>query len=308
MRFLVHGSIAYDLLLSYDGSFVDGIDPTSLEKLSVSYFMPHLKRHHGGTGANIAWNLALLGHTPMLVGAVGADGVEYIDLLKKRGVDTSLVTIDSKAATATAIIGTDDGERQIAFFHPGADAGSTPGKPAKKDIAYAVIGARDPVAMLRGAADSRAAKIPYLFDPGQQTHAFSRDEFRRAVSESAGLVVNEYEWSLASEKLGWKEDEVVDACGLLVVTLGEKGIRLRSSSDVVTVPACRIAKLVNPTGAGDAVRAGLLVGLASKWTLEKCGQLACALASFVVGQEGTLLDRLDQKTLQKRTEENYGAL
>lgn len=301
MRFLVHGSIAYDQLLGFDGSFTDAMDPKSLDRLSVSYVMPHLKRHHGGTGANISWNLKLLGHDPLLVGTVGSDGDEYVDLLRSRGIDTRFIEKRSDALTATAMIGTDSAERQIAFFHPGADAiAPLPDTSKEQGIAFGIVSPRNPVRMLEAAAEMQTAGIPFLFDPGQLAHVFAKDEFRRAISRSSGLVVNEYEWSLTQDKTGWNEDDVLDACGLLIVTLGEKGMRLRSRDEDVTVPASPVKKLVNPTGAGDAARAGLLVGLASEWDLQKTGTLANAIASKVVEQEGTLLDALDMNELDQR--------
>lgn len=308
MRFLVNGSIAYDLLLGHDGSFLDGLDAKHLDRLSVNYMAQRFVRHHGGTAANIGWNLALLGHVPMLVSSVGSDGTEYIELLRERGLDVTHVEKKTDVMTATAIIATDSSERQVSFFHPGADALGTFPKlaDAREDIAFAIMSARNPLLMLKGAAECAASGVPYLFDPGQVVHAFGQDEFRRAVGESKGLVVNDYEWGLASKGLGWKEKDVIDACGLLVITLGEKGLRLLTKKEDVLVPACKVDRVVNPTGAGDAVRAGLLVGLASKWSLQDTGRLAAILGCFVVEQEGTLLDRLDTEMIQGRARETYG--
>lgn len=308
MRFLVNGSIAYDLLLSHDGSFLSGIDPKHLESLSVNYMAQGFVRHHGGTAANIGWNLASLGHTPLLMGAVGHDGNEYLELLEKRGADTSFVDRRTDAFTATAVIATDTSERQISFFHPGADAlGSMPDlKNSNGTIDYAIMSPRNPLLMLTCADACSASKIPYLFDPGQVVHAFGNDELRHVVSTSAGLVVNEYEWQLASKKLGWDEKAVVKSCGMLVITLGEKGLRIITRTEDLAVPACKAKKFINPTGAGDAVRAGLLIGLASKWPLVQTGRLAAILGCLVVEQEGTLLDKLDWDIVQERAEQNYG--
>lgn len=308
MRFLINGSIAFDLLLSHDGSFLTGIDQGNLDKLSINYLAQGFVRHHGGTAANIGWNLALLGHTPVLAGAVGIDGAGYLELLSERGVDTSKVERRTDAITATAVIATDTSERQISFFHPGADGlGSFPDlSEEREEYVYAVMSPRNPLLMLRGAAACAAAKIPYLFDPGQVVHAFAEEELHRAVRESRGLIVNEYEWQLASAKLGWKERDVVDACGMLTITLGEKGLRIVTAKDDLHIPAAVPERVVNPTGAGDAVRAGLLVGLASGWSLRDTGRLSAVLGCLVVEQEGTLLDSLDIATLQSRAQQAYG--
>ncbi len=308
MRFLVNGSIAFDLLLSHDGSFLSGIDPKNLDRLSVNYLAHGYVRHHGGVAANIGWNLALLGQKPVLVSAVGSDGQEYLKLLQSRGVDVSFVQTVEHAVTATALIATDSDERQISFFHPGADGTATmPDFSAmKKDIAFAIMGPRNPMLMLQGAEQCRKHGIPYLFDPGQLVHAFGQDEFRHAVTGSRGLVVNEYEWGIAREKLSWQEADVVKACGLLIATLGDKGIRFVTAEHDLTVPACKPDRIINPTGAGDAARAGFLIGLASKWSLLDTGRLAAIMGCLLVEQEGTLLDRLDLKNVQKRAKENYG--
>jgi adenosine kinase len=308
MRFLVHGSIAYDLLLTYDGSFVDALDPKALDRLSVSYLMPRFKRHHGGTAANIAWNLRLLNQEPLMVGSVGSDGGPYLSLLQGRGIDTRYVQEIKNQSTATAIVATDDAEHQITFFHPGADAhGELPKLDDERDdLKFAIISPRDPVFMLRATAQCQELKIPYLFDPGQQSHIFTRDEFRRAVSGSAGLIVNEYEWTLAEKKLEWDKKQVIDSCGLLIITLGDKGMVLTDRKEKAVVHSCKPDKVVNPTGAGDAARAGILYGLAAKWPLKKTGQLAAIMGSFLVEQEGTLLDNLDREMIQERALESYG--
>ncbi len=308
MRFLVNGSIAFDLLLNHEGSFLTGIHADHLENLSVNYLAQGFVRHHGGTAANIGWHLALLGHAPMLVGAVGSDGAEYLAMLKKRGADVSLVEQRTDSITATAVIATDLGERQISFFHPGADGKSAlPDLTAHaKTLTHAIMSPRNPMLMLEGARVCKHLGIPYLFDPGQVVHAFSDDELRRAVSESAGLIVNEYEWGIAGKKLGWNESETVKHCKLLIRTLGEKGMVFHTPEGDVEVQACSTKKLVNPTGAGDAARAGLLHGLGSGWKLRDAGRLAAVLGCLVVEQEGTLLNALDLQEVQKRSKEAYG--
>lgn len=306
MRFLINGSIAYDLLLSHDGSFLSGIDPANLQNLSVNYLAQGFVRHHGGTAANIGWHLALLGNTPVLSGAVGEDGAQYLELLASKGVDVSQVESRSDALTATALIATDSSERQISFFHPGADGLASFPDVLEKGFAYAIMSPRNPVLMLKGAEVCAEHGVPYLFDPGQVIHAFGKDELRRVVSRSAGLVVNEYEWGLASQIMEWKEDDVLQACGMLIVTLGEKGIKLVTRDGETVVGGCTAAAVVNPTGAGDAARAGLLHGLAAGWSVKHTGRLAAILGSLVVAQAGTLLPSLDMATIQKKALENYG--
>jgi adenosine kinase len=306
MRFLVNGSIAYDLLLSHDGSFLSGIDAKNLEHLSVNYLAQGFVRHHGGTAANIGWHLALLGHSPVLSAAVGLDGTEYVKKLKDAGVDVSIVETRNDAVTAMAVIATDSDERQISFFHPGADGQACFPTTLPNDLSYAIMSPRNPLLMLQGAEACTKNGVPYLFDPGQVVHAFGCDEFRHAVRRSAGLVVNEYEWSLASKLLGWKEADVTDACRMLIITLGENGLKFITRDGETTVAGCKAEHIVNPTGAGDAARAGLLHGLAAGWSLQDTGRLAAILGSLVVSQAGTLLPSLSFEELQARAQKQYG--
>lgn len=306
---LVTGSIAYDQLLSYDGSFLDAIDPQQLQTLSVSFVTPRFVRHHGGTGANIAWNLKLLNQSPLLVGTVGADGGEYLSILKERGIETRHIQTIADRATSTAILATDSGERQIVFFHPGADGhGSWQENLAaeRKDIAMAVISPRDVQKMMAGVDWCAENAVPYIFDPGQQVMGFGRDEVMRAVRRSRAVICNEYEWQLLSERTGLSETSILESTPLLIVTRGEKGVYIHDQEGRLEIPACTPDQVVNPTGAGDALRAGFLAGMAAGWDLLQCGRLGAAMGSFVVEQEGTLLSHLDLEGVRARVEKNYG--
>ncbi len=309
MRILVTGSIAYDILLQYDGSFKDAISGANLDALSVSFFSPHYARHHGGTGSNISWNLRLLDQEPLLVGTVGKDGGEYLALLEERGVACDRVQTLEKHVTATAIIGTDSSERQIAFFHPGADAhGTWPDlRDDREDIAWGIVSPRNGALMVEAGRWLAAQKIPWMFDPGQLIIGLSKDELTTGIRTSNGVIVNEYEWSLLSEKTGLSVDALLNVNPLLIITQGEKGLTIHSKKDgKIVLPACTPEKVVNPTGAGDALRAGFLTGLSAGWSLTQCGQLGASLASFVVEQEGTLVDFLDRNDVWSRARMTYG--
>lgn len=307
MQFLIHGSIAYDLLLHHDGSFPDAIDPKNLQKLSVGFLAQRMIRHHGGTAANIGWNLRLLGQDPLIVGTVGMDGGPYTALLTERGIAIDHIEQRTDAITATAIIASDEAERQITFFHPGADPlGTLPDfTDEREEIAYAIVSPRNAMLMLKAAEQCKQTKIPFLFDPGQQSNLFSRDEFRRTITGSQGLVVNAYEWALAQEKLQWEADEILNVCPMIVITQGEQGLTIHTREDTIVISACTPDQFINPTGAGDALRAGLLIGLAKKWPLVQAGRLGAAMGSFAVEQEGTLIDHLDIADVRERVVSNY---
>lgn len=319
-RILITGSIAYDLLLSYEGSFADAIAGGSVDTLSVSFFAPHLKRHHGGTGSNIAWNLRLLGGSPLLVGTVGKDGGEYCALLEERGIDTAHIERRDDSVTATAIIGTDDGQRQIAFFHPGADArGSWPDiSDVCDDVSWGIVSARNPVVMMEAVRWFEKSKIPLLFDPGQLIIGLSPDELRSAASHCKGFLCNAYEWNLFSERTLLSKEHILKTAEFLIITYGEHGVELyrkeakegkegkepKEIKEVIV--ACRADRVINPTGAGDAFRAGVLFGLEKQWNLTDCCRLGAVMGSKVVEIEGTLLEDLDRNEVWEKAKQTYG--
>ena len=309
-RTLITGSVAYDVLLGYDGSFADAMEEGDIDHLSVSFFAPRYARHHGGTGANIAWNLRMLGGDPLLVSSVGArDGGAYKALLEERGIDTKYLELVPKQVTATAIIGTDTSERQIAFFHPGADAhGTWPDLwEDRDDIVCAIISPRDPVAMMQAAEWCQKTETPYIFDPGQQVIGLGEDELKSCVSHAKGVITNAYEWDLLSARLNMSTEAVMELSGLLIVTQGDKGATIYTKQKTYVVPVCPAEKVVNPTGAGDAFRAGLLYGMSRKWDILSSARLGSVMGSLVVGIEGTLLPNIDREAVWARAEEVYGA-
>ena len=312
-KILVTGSIAYDLLLGYEGSFADALRGKSMEDLSVSFFAPHLERHHGGTGANIAWNLQLLGGDALLVGTVGMDGGSYCALLEERGIDTQHIEQRKDSVTATAIIGTDSSERQITFFHPGSDGLGTWPDLTDEEIAWAIVSPRNAVLMMEAVRWCAQHKIPLLFDPGQQVIALSPDELRAGITASTGVICNAYEWDLLQKRTDWNVKELLKHADYLIVTKGEEGVDLyetgkggKGSSECTSIAACAADRVVNPTGAGDAFRAGLLHGLSHGSDLLHACRLGASTASFVVEIEGTLLDTLDLDALRERAKQTYG--
>ena len=308
-RILVTGSVAYDLLLTHDGSFTDAIDPNALDSFSVGYLAPHFARHHGGTGANIAWNLKLLGQDPLLVSTVGSDGGAYTALLEERGISTSHVEQREDSFTATAIIGTDDQEHQISFFHPGADAkGMWPNlSDERDDLSYAIVSPRDATLMMQALEWCDEYGVKVIFDPGQQVMSFGEDAMMRAIEHSQGIIANGYEWSVITERLSMTEGDLLKHVPLIVVTRGEEGLEIFTEKEHIAIPACKADAVVNPTGAGDALRAGLLTGLSEGWSLQDSGRLGAAMGSYAVEEEGTLIDSLDMDALKQRVVEAYGA-
>ena len=307
-KLLITGSIAYDLLLNYDGSFTDGIDPSSLDSMSLAFVTPHFERHYGGTGSNIAYNLQLLGGDPILVSSVGDDGDEYLSLLSNKGIDVSYIDRVTGKMTATAILATDTSERHIIFFHPGADAaGKWPDLSSQKeDISYAIVSPRDASLMMKAIDWCCENEIPVIFDPGQQLLSFGDDELKRGIDNCNALIVNSYEWNSIADRLNTSEQDIINQLDFLVITMGEDGLRIITKEEEIKIPACKAGSVINPTGAGDALRSGLLFGLDSGWSFKDIGRLGAAMGSFAVEQRGTLLKNLDIDALKSRAKSAYG--
>ncbi|MDR2611700.1 MAG: carbohydrate kinase family protein [Deltaproteobacteria bacterium] len=293
MTVIVSGSLAFDRLAEYGGLFRDLILPEKLDILNVCFLVDRVERFHGGTAGNIAYNLTLLGEEPFLVTSVGddPDGRDYLERLRALGLSTEGVRTDPCDATAGAYIATDRAGRQLIFFNPGAMQGETPtgwgdlpGDPS------AILGIVSPGGfkdMKRLAALYREHSAPFLFDPGQQVPVFTGDELLGMLDGALMLVVNEYELNLFLEKTGLPEEGLFRYTQTVLVTLGDRGSRLatpRGSQHVLPVPPTRV---VNPTGAGDAYRAGVLKGLAAGLPVLSACRLGSAVASFCVEAPGT---------------------
>lgn len=309
MSSLLTGSIAYDVLLGFQGNFPDSLQADSLDTLSVSYFSPDYKRAFGGSASNIAWHMALLGSHPVLVGGVGDDGEEYVDRLQSAGIDVTNIQVIENHVTATAIIGTDSGSRQIAFYHPGADSFAPWSDPADvSDVKYVLASPRDKQAMMDCIDWGHKEGKTSWFDPGQQVHMFSAEELSRMSSMSSGVIVNEYEWGIVSNTLNIiPQDFTEQFATSLIITRGENGAELHEKDCLPEmVPACMADQCLNPTGAGDSVRAGMLYSLEQGKSLREALQFGCALASFVVETDETQLEKIDKDALNERYEKTYG--
>ena len=307
MRILVTGSTAYDLLLGYDGSFRDSLHESS-DAMTAIYLTSHFAKHHGGTAANIAWNLSLLGSNPLMVSTVGRDGAPYKTLLQERGVDTTHVEQIDEDVTSTAIIGTDTSGNQVGFFHAGADThGHWPDlADDREDISYAIISPRDETLMLKAVDYCKKYSISYFFDPGQRISSMNSDDMRRSIQGAFGVIANEYEWEVIKERLGYTSESILKDAMHLIVTRGENGASHFSADGTLNVGGCKADKLVNPTGAGDAFRSGLLHGLSLHWSMQDGMRLGCAMGSLVVELQGTLPDNLDMGEITRRIQEAYG--
>jgi adenosine kinase len=289
-KIFVCGSIAMDRIMLFDGSFEELIHPDKLDILSISVLANSLELARGGVGANIAYGLARLGESPVLVGSIGEDGSSYLQELTGSGIDTKHVHV-STLPTASFQVLTDKKHNQVGGFYPGAmsDAASLhiPDEMAENDIFC--LSAHDPAAMRMQANECRQRNIRLCFDPGQQVNNVTGDDLKNGIETAELLIVNAYEYGVLCKKTEMSPEELASKIQLIVVTHGENGSVMTGAAvkDTIIIKPTKATAIEDPTGAGDAYRSGLLYGYLRKWELQKCGQLASVVASVIIEHPGT---------------------
>ncbi len=292
MQIAVTGSIATDHLMTFKGRFADSLVVEQLDKISVSFLADALEIRRGGIAGNICFGMAVLGTRPLLVGAAGEDFGDYRSWLSRHGVVTDHVLISDTRHTARFVCTTDDDMAQIATFYAGAmsEARMIELGPIHErwGLDLVLIGADDPEAMLRHTEECRSRGIPFVADPSQQL-AFADGPFIRKLVDGADyLITNEYESHLTSSKTGWSQEEIDDRVTTRVITLGKDGAEIRTrGAETIHVPVAGEVERVDPTGVGDAFRAGFLVGLSGGLGHERCAQIGSVLAAYVLETVGT---------------------
>jgi adenosine kinase len=285
---VISASIAFDHIMSFGGSIADHIIAEKAHVISVSFLVDELKRLRGGVGGNIAYSLGLLGAPSTLVGAVGHDFGAYKQLLSSMGVDCSYVIEAEHSLTASAFMMADQASNQIASFFPGPSAQS-----AEFDVTelgnradFALVGATDPEAMRRHAAQFGSSSARLIYDPAFQIIILSGDDLRAGIDQAYAVIGNDYEFAMMERKTGLSIDAIAERVPLTVVTYGADGSELRRGSLSVRIPAAPAHRLVEPTGAGDAYRAGLIKGLLLDRELEVVGRVAGLAAVHAVEHHG----------------------
>jgi adenosine kinase len=309
---VVTGSIATDYLMTFPGRFRDQLVEGELDRVSLSFLVDDLEVRRGGVGANIAFGLGCLGLRPLLVGAVGDDAAEYRAWLERHGVDTSGVRVSEVRHSSRFQCTTDLDMNQIASFYAGAmteareiELAGPVGGTDRLDLV--LIGANDPVAMVRHSEECRARGYPFAADFSQQVAFLEGAELRSLVEGATYLFTNAYERSLLERKTGWSADELLATVGAAVTTQGEKGVLVeRRGEPVLSVPAGNPRAVVEPTGVGDGFRAGFLAGVT--WGLgdERAAQVGCVLATLVLETVGTQEYTLDPDDFLARFTQAYG--
>lgn len=313
MRIAVTGSIATDHLMFFPGRFTEQFVSDRLDRVSLSFLVDDLMIRRGGVAANIAFGLGVLGLRPVLVGAVGSDFDDYRTWLERHGVDTGSVHVSRTRHTARFLCTTDQDQNQIASFYAGAmvearDIALRPVAERVGGLDLVVVAPNDPEAMLRHTAECRAQGYRFAADPSQQLARMESEQIRELIDGAAYLFTNDYEKALVEQKTGWSDEEVLDRVRVRVTTLGPKGARIdRKGEPSLHVPPAPERGKADPTGVGDAFRAGFLAGVAWGLSLERCAQIGNLIATHVLERVGSQEYELSRTTFLERFTAAYGA-
>jgi adenosine kinase len=305
---VVTGSVAFDHIMDFPGRFKDHILPDKVHMLSVSFLVDNLKKVRGGCAANIAYNLALLGERPKMVATVGDDFAEYRAWLEERGVDTSGTRVIEGDFTASCFITTDLDDNQITGFYTGAmkAAGSLSLLDLLAEGDAVIISPNDPGAMVNYPKECRERGAAWVYDPGQQIVRLSGEELLDGVSGARCVVGNDYEMAMIQEKTGRDAEALLELSETVVVTRGEQGSTIMTRDGQVDVPAAKARRVLDPTGAGDAYRAGLLRGLVRGNAPEQYGRVAALAAVYAVEEYGTQAHAYTPAEFAERYRDAFG--
>jgi adenosine kinase len=287
-RALICGSVAYDTIMVFADRFANHILPDKIHMLSVSFLVPQMRREFGGCAGNIAYNLRLLGDVGYPMATVGRDFGPYREWLTSCGVSTAHLRVLDSEHTAQAFITTDLDDNQITAFHPGAMQHSHLNHVSDASgVSLGIVAPDGREGMLQHAAEFAAAGVPFIFDPGQGLPLFGAEELRRFISQARWVALNDYEWQLVQEKTGWGVREVLEHAEALIVTRGAAGSSIYTRTAELAIPAAPAAQLTDPTGCGDAYRAGLIHGLLHGLDWKSTGHIASLMGAIKIESRGT---------------------
>jgi len=304
---LVTGSLAFDFIMNFPGRFSDNILPEKIHTLNLSFSVKTLRRERGGCAANIAYNLALLGEKPAILGVLGRDGRRYKNWLKKRGIDVFLIQIIKSKGTASAFIMTDSVDNQITGFYPGPMVENKKLKieNCKLKINLVIIAPNEPKAMINFTKECQKLSLPYLFDPGMQLPKLSKKDLEMGIRRAKIIVGNDYEIGLIMSKLKTQNSKLKLKSQIWITTLGARGSMIEYQGKKIKVKAAKPKTIADPTGAGDAYRAGFIFGYLHGYDLKTAGQIGSVCAVYTVEKYGTTTHRFTKKEFQTRYQENF---
>lgn len=307
-KVLVTGSLAFDQIMDFNGKFADHIDPTKLHILNISFNVENLKKQRGGTAGNIAYNMALLNNRPFILGIAGQDFAEYKSFLEKVGVDTSSIKIVKDDFTSQASIMTDLDHNQITSYYPGAQKKSSELKivTISPKPEFVVVAPTDPLAMVNFAEECRALRIDYMFDPGMLLPMLNDNDLKKSIKGSTILIGNDYEMGIILKRLGVSVEDLLNTVDVVITTLGGYGSVIKTNDEEIKISPGKPLEVLDPTGAGDAYRAGFLTGYLNGLDLKTSGQMGSITACYAVENYGTTTHRFSVEEFKKRYQENFG--
>jgi len=307
MRILVTGSIAYDTIMVFRDRFRNHLLADQLHILNVCFVAPEMRREFGGTAGNIAYNLKLLGEDPLVMATVGEDAGPYLERFEALGIGTTLLKRIPGQFCAQAFITTDLDDNQITAFHPGAMNHAHENRvSAALGAGLAIIGPDGKEGMLQHARECAAARVPFVFDPGQGLPMFSGEELTEMVRLADVLAVNDYEGRMLAEKTGRALESLAAELRALIVTLGAQGSVIHAGGRRIEIPAVAPDAVADPTGCGDAYRAGILYGMAHGWDWEKTGRLASVMGAIKIAHRGAQNHRPTRAEIAERYRRAFG--
>jgi adenosine kinase len=284
---LICGSLAFDKIMQYNGRFGETLLADQLHKVNVSFLVPTLRTEYGGCSANIAYNLNLLGGDPLIMATIGQDGGEYLDRFAALGISTRAIRKIPHAYTAQCFVTADLDNNQINAFHPGAMQFAHENNVADAGpLAVAIIAPDGRDGMLKHAADCARLGVPFMFDPGQQLPMFSGAELIEFINQATYVAANDYEFEMLMDRTGLTLGDIAGRLEALIVTRGDKGSEIYAKGERHEIPCVAAAAVVDPTGCGDAYRAGLLFGIVNGYEWPTTGRLASLMGAIKIGHQG----------------------
>ncbi|MDY0975476.1 carbohydrate kinase family protein [Massilia sp. CFBP9012] len=284
---LICGSLAFDKIMQYHGRFGDTLLADQLHRVNVSFLVPTLRTEYGGCSANIAYNLQLLGGEPLIMGTLGMDGGDYLKRMQEQGLQTRGIRTIADAYTAQCFVTADQDNNQINAFHPGAMQFSHENNVGDQgQLAVAIISPDGRDGMIKHARDCAELKVPFMFDPGQQLPMFSGDELITFIGQASYLACNDYEFEMVMDRTGLSQADIAARLDALIITRGAEGSDIHAGGEHHRIPAVQAANVVDPTGCGDAYRAGLLFGITNGLDWPTSGRIASLLGAIKIASQG----------------------
>jgi adenosine kinase len=307
MTALICGSFAYDTIMVFDDQFKNHILPDKVHILNVSFQVPRLRREFGGCAGNIAYNLKLLGGEPLPLGTVGRDFGPYADWMDRFGIDRRYIKICEDSYTAQAFITTDRDDNQITAFHPGAmNRSHEVAVPAGNGAKVGIVAPDGRDGMIEHARQFAEAGIPFIFDPGQGMPLFDGQDLVRFLEQASWATLNDYEAELLQQRTGKSLAELGARVQGLIVTLGGKGSRIYSDGKVIEIPTAPVTAVNDPTGCGDAYRAGLLYGIGAGMDWATTGRIASLMGAIKIESHGTQNHAFTREQFSDRFKRSFG--